>query len=97
MSRTKTQILRLFLHLLYDIGILAPVRCFMGAGQRVRVTEYGGRQVVRRVVKDCGTFVVVCNEHEYATAKKNGREPEGIGFPRRSVEEFDANASLVER
>lgn len=28
---------------------------------------------------------VVCNEKEYATAKVEDREPEGIGFPREAV------------
>ena len=60
----------------------------MEAGQRVRVTEYGGGQAIRRVVHDGGTFVVVCNEREYAVAKEQGAEPGGVGFPRRSVEEL---------
>jgi hypothetical protein len=58
----------------------------MQAGQWVRITEYGGRQGIRRVVEDGGEFVVVCNEREYAAALEQGREPEGIGFPKAAVE-----------
>ena len=57
----------------------------MEPGQRVHVTEYGGKQATRRVVKDGGTFVVVCNEREYAAAMEQGREPDGIGFPLNAV------------
>ena len=56
-------------------------------GDRVRVTEYGGRKLTRRVVVDRGQSVVVCSEKEYSTAQAEGREPQGIGFPREAVEE----------
>jgi hypothetical protein len=59
----------------------------MNRGQKVKVMEYGGRELVRRVVLDRGASVVVCNEKEYTTARAEGREPDGIGFPRDAVEE----------
>jgi hypothetical protein len=40
------------------------------------------------VVLDRGASIVVCNEKEYTTAKVEGQEPEGIGFPRDAVEEI---------
>ena len=58
----------------------------MNPGQKVKVTEYGGRQLIRRVVVDRGASVVVCNEEEYITAEKQRRQPEGVGFPIRAVE-----------
>ena len=57
----------------------------MQRGEKVQVTEYGGGKLVRRVVADLGRTVVVCNEKEYASATGEGREPEGIGFPREAV------------
>jgi hypothetical protein len=60
----------------------------MNRGQKVKVTEYGGKKLVRRVVLDRGKSVVVCNETEYIAAIKEEREPAGIGFPRESVEEM---------
>jgi hypothetical protein len=65
----------------------------MNRGQKVRVTEYGGRKLVRRVILDRGASVVVCNETEYVTATKEKREPAGIGFPRESVEEMRAGTA----
>ena len=41
--------------------------------------------MAQRVVADLGRTVVVCNEKEYARAVAEGREPEGIGFPREAV------------
>jgi hypothetical protein len=57
----------------------------MKRGEIVRVTEYGGQQVQRRVVTCLDRTVVVCNEEEYRRAVKERREPEGVGFPRDSV------------
>jgi hypothetical protein len=57
----------------------------MEKGERVRVTEFGGIQTVRRVVQEGDVFVIVCSEQEYAAATKEGREPEGVGFPKRSI------------
>jgi len=54
-------------------------------GTEVLVKEYGGRELTRRVVKDLGKIVVVCNEDEYDKATGEGREPDGVGFPRASV------------
>jgi hypothetical protein len=57
----------------------------MDRGQVVEVTEYGGKKLIRRVIADRGGTVVVCNEAEYLAAIREKREPEGIGFPRKSV------------
>jgi hypothetical protein len=56
-----------------------------GFGTAVLVREYGGRKLTRRVVKDLGRTVVICNEEEYNRAISEGREPDGIGFPRKDV------------
>ena len=57
----------------------------MKTGTIVQVTEYGGNLLKRRVVSDLGKTVVVCNEAEYRRAKKEGRKPHGIGFPREAI------------
>jgi hypothetical protein len=57
----------------------------MERGQKVEVTEYGGRRLIRRVVTDKGAIVVVCSEAEYQDAMREKREPESIGFPRHAV------------
>ncbi|MGH2639996.1 MAG: hypothetical protein ACRDF4_12065 [Rhabdochlamydiaceae bacterium] len=54
-------------------------------GDIVRVTEYGGRKLTRRVVDDRGASVVVCNEEEYVTAQAESRKPNGVGFPCEAV------------
>jgi len=50
-------------------------------GQRVTVRLYGGETGTRRVVAVKENVVVICAEEEYATAQRQGREPEGLGFP----------------
>jgi hypothetical protein len=57
----------------------------MERGETVRVTEYGGRQIDRRVVVCLDHTVVVCNEEEYLRAIREQREPDGVGFPRENV------------
>ena len=61
----------------------------MEPGTKVQVVEYGGRKLTRVVVADRGRSVVVCNEREYARARAEQREPEGIGFPRDAVSELE--------
>ena len=61
----------------------------MEQGDFVRVTQYGGEKLTRRVVSDWGETVIVCNEKEYLAAHNDGREPQGVGFPREYVEEID--------
>jgi hypothetical protein len=54
-------------------------------GQVVNVQTYGGERVTRRVVSDLGRTVIVCIEDEFQQAKRESREPDGVGFPRRDV------------
>ena len=54
-------------------------------GQIVKVKAYGGEMLERRVVADLGRTVVICNEEEYQTANRGGRQPEGVGFPRADI------------
>ena len=54
-------------------------------GQVVRAKAYGGEILERRVVVDLGRTVVVCCESEYQKATAEGREPEGVGFPREDI------------
>jgi hypothetical protein len=57
-------------------------------GQLVTVKLYGGETAQRRVVEDKGSVVVICAEEEYVSAKREGREPIGLGFPREDVLEM---------
>lgn len=54
-------------------------------GQIVKAKAYGGEILERRVVKDLGRTVVICTDQEYKLAYKEGRDPEGVGFPRVDV------------
>jgi len=54
-------------------------------GAVVKVREYGGRELIRRVVADLGNRVVVCSEREFEDAERQKREPCGVGFPREDV------------
>ena len=55
-------------------------------GSVVVVVAYGGEKLTRRVVVDRGPSVVICAEAEYVRAANEGREPDGVAFPRRCVQ-----------
>jgi hypothetical protein len=55
------------------------------AGSVVTVRCYGGEILTRRVVRDAKRSIVVCTEGEYEDAVKEGRKPDGVGFPRSAV------------
>ena len=54
-------------------------------GDRVWAREYGGRDLDRRVVRELETRVVICTEEEFTRAESEGRDPDGVGFPRKDV------------
>ncbi len=54
-------------------------------GESVAVRAFGGKIIVRRVVKDNGQTVVICSEAEYQSATKEERKPVGVGFPKEDV------------
>jgi hypothetical protein len=63
----------------------------MTKGQVVTVKLYGGEKAQRRVVAVKEDVVVICAEEEYQTALRQGRSPEGLGFPWSDVlEEVEA-------
>jgi hypothetical protein len=57
-------------------------------GQVVTVRLYGGETAQRRVIEDKGEVVVICAEEEYVNARREGRQPLGLGFPREDVFEM---------
>jgi hypothetical protein len=61
----------------------------MTAGQMVEVKAYGGVILQRIVIKAVMDTVIVCNPDEWETAKREGRMPEGIGFPVSSIIRID--------
>ena len=58
-------------------------------GTVVKVRCYGGEILTRRVARDRGRTVVVCNETEYQASVAGNREPGGIGFPRAAVQTYN--------
>lgn len=54
-------------------------------GQEVMVVAYGGERLRRRVVRDLGATIVICNEQEFHKSREENRAPEGVGFPRKDV------------
>jgi hypothetical protein len=59
----------------------------MKKGQVVVVKLYGGKTALRRVVAVKRDVVVICAEEEYLAAEREGREPNGLGFPVADVKE----------
>lgn len=54
---------------------------FRKKGCLVDVEEFGGGRLGHRVIADRGRTVVVCSEEEYTSASRDGRDPNGVGFP----------------
>ena len=54
----------------------------MMIGKVVKVRLYGGDIVDRRVIGTRPHGIVICTESEYQAAKREGREPSGLVFPR---------------
>jgi len=52
----------------------------MKPGQMVKLRAFGGKELVRRVVRLEKDMVVVCSPEEYETARSQGREPTVVGF-----------------
>ena len=57
----------------------------MVKGQQVRLTAYGGAEIVRRVVGETDSTVIVCTDAEYDSAEREGREPRAVGFPKSTL------------
>ncbi len=57
----------------------------MKLGEQVRVRAYGGKELVRVVVRLDKDTVVVCRQEEYEDARLEGREPMGVGFHLKDV------------
>jgi hypothetical protein len=64
-------------------------------GQIVTALMYGGEQASRRVIADKGNTIVICSEEEYQRAEREGREPQGIGFPRQDVLESPSQRKVA--
>ncbi len=57
----------------------------MREGDLVRLSAYGGEEIVRRVVLVKGDHVGVCKQQEFDRAKAEGRAPLVVGFPTADV------------
>jgi hypothetical protein len=49
-------------------------------GELVKLEEFGGRIIERRVLSVDSGRVVVCSEQEYNSAMRANRRPDGIAF-----------------
>jgi hypothetical protein len=57
----------------------------MQPGERVIVTAHGGVKLSRVISQLIGNTVVVTKHEEWERAKKEGRRPIGVGFPKWAV------------
>jgi hypothetical protein len=57
----------------------------MTAGQMIEVKAYGDVILQRIVIKALTDTVIVCNPNEWEAAMREGRVPEGVGFPVSSI------------
>lgn len=57
----------------------------MQVGQSVKVIDYRGKKLVRRVVAVIGDVVLVCLPEEYELALKHRSLPWCVGFKRQRV------------
>lgn len=67
----------------------------MMIGKVVKVRLYGGDIVDRRVIGTRPHGIVICTESEYQAAKREGREPSGLVFPRQDVFEPQDEGQLT--
>ena len=58
----------------------------MNTGDVVKIRLHGGDVVRRVVIEERETVVVACNPAEYKQARKEGRKPQGVGFPLEDVQ-----------
>jgi hypothetical protein len=49
-------------------------------GDLVEVTDFGGRNLVRKTVEICGNTVYICTPEEFEMAAQKGKAPICIGF-----------------
>jgi hypothetical protein len=54
-------------------------------GQQVTLAAFGGKNIVRTVVKDLGDVLLICKPEEFAAAEAESREPISVGFPKSAV------------
>ena len=57
----------------------------MEKGQLIRVRGYGGEELIRRLVRETDSTLVICTEQEYEAAQREGREPRAVGFPKANL------------
>ena len=56
----------------------------MTVGSKVTLASSQGH-IERIVVEDLGEIIRVCREEEFLQAKKEGREPVTVGFPKKDI------------
>ena len=60
----------------------------MEIGQKVKVQAYGGEVITRVIVDEIGDTVYLSQEREYDEAKRDGREPNSVGFNKRFIVDY---------
>jgi hypothetical protein len=53
----------------------------MRPGQRIKLRAFAGIVIERIVIQRLNEVVVICQPEEWHAARREGREPSGVGFP----------------
>lgn len=51
------------------------------SGELIKVSDWEGKILERRVLSVRGNLVFVCTDQEFSDAMKEGREPTAVGWP----------------
>lgn len=57
----------------------------MDEGQMIKLRAYGGKELLRRVIRVNKDILIVCSPEEYEAALLEKREPLCVGFHLRDV------------
>lgn len=61
----------------------------MKPGQEVVATAFGGKKLKRVACQVLENTVVICTPEEWELARRENRQPNGVGFPRCEVQEVN--------
>lgn len=53
--------------------------------RKVIIKAYGGELLKRIVIGSKGDTVFICKESEWTDSRREGREPDCVGFPKSSI------------
>jgi len=65
----------------------------MKVGETVRVRDFEGKTLIRRVVGVRGDVLMLCTHEEYTDARRQKRTPTSVGFKRAYLVPSDSSRS----